>query len=295
LTNCPKTNKLFGIEKNPTGFSGSPYQDLYIYHIKGHLAPGTRLSSSGLIGNWQEDEFSFLFFSRPSQSNVERLLTEQPHLSLLDKFKMTYDDWQGGKREPIRIGRFLIAPPWAKIWYNTKTDPKILPIKLDPGVVFGTGTHATTAGCLKAIELVFREELPQSALDLGTGTGLLALAAARLGCKKTIAVDINFLAATTAYHNIRINHMEERVAAVQGHAEDFIELSADLVIANLHDEVMQRLISSNGFFSKKWFILSGLMRDQAKAVASTLAQRSAGIIRRWAHDDIWHTLFGSTC
>ena len=170
----------------------------------------------------------------------------------------------------------------------------MLPIKLEPGVVFGTGTHDTTASCLEAIELVFHKEMPQSALDLGTGTGLLALAAARMGCKKTLAVDINFLATTTAYQNIRINHMEERVAVVQGQAEDFIELRADLVIANIHYEVMQRLIYSDGFFRKKWFILSGLMHDQAKAVTSKLAQRSAGIIKKWAHDDIWHTLFGST-
>jgi ribosomal protein L11 methyltransferase len=294
LTNCPATNKHFDIEKNPTQFSGNPYQDLYIYHLKGRLAPGTHLSPNGFIGNWQEDEFSFLFFSVPSQNDVQRLLTEQPHLSLLDNYKMSYDDWQGTKRGPIRIGRFLIAPPWAKIWYNAKTDHNILPIKLEPGVVFGTGTHDTTASCLEAIELVFHKEMPQSVLDLGTGTGLLALAAARMGCKKTLAVDINFLAATTAYHNIRINHMQERVAAVQGQAEDFIELRADLVIANIHDEVMQRLISSDGFFRKKWFILSGLMHDQAKAVASKLAQRSARITKTWAHGDIWHTLFGST-
>ena len=294
LTNCPKTIKLVGSGKNRAGFSDSPYRDLYVYHIKGHLAPGTNLPPNGFIGNWQEDEFSFLFFSRPSKKHVQRLLTAQPQLRLLDNFTMTYDDWQGEKCDPIKVGRFLIAPPWAKIWYNTKTDHKTLPIVLDPGVVFGTGTHATTFGCLEALELVFGKESLQSALDLGTGTGLLALAAARLGCKKTIAVDINFLAAKTAHHNVRINHMEDRVAVAQGDAEDIIELRADLVIANLHYEVMKGLISSESFFNKKWFILSGLMGDQAKAVASKLALRSAGIIKKWTHDDIWHTLLGST-
>ena len=293
MTNCPKMNNVLGFDKIPTEVSGSPYQDLYIYHLKGHLAPGTHLSPSGFIGNWQEDGFSFLFFSAPARKDVQRLLAEQPHLSLLDNYKMTYDDWQG-KYASIRSGCFLIAPPWAKIWYNKRSDQKILPIKLDPGVVFGTGTHATTASCLEAVELIFRKEMPQSALDLGTGTGLLALAAARLGCKHTLAVDINWLAATTAYRNIRINHLEERISVVQGQAEDFIDLRADLVIANIHYEIMLRLIGSDGFFCKKWFILSGLMKDQVTTVVDILEQRSAGIIKRWVHDDIWHTLLGCT-
>ena len=221
-------------------------------------------------------------------------MTAQPQLSLLDKYTMTYDDWQAGNGVPMRVGQFLIAAPWANLWYNTRVDHNILPIKLDPGVVFGTPTHATTRGCLEALELVFGKELPQSALDLGTGTGLLALAAARLGCEKTIAVDTNFLAVTTTYHNIRLNHLQHRVAAVQGDAQDFIGLRADLVIANIHYDVLKRLISSDGFFKKKWFILSGLMGDQAKAIASKLAKRCAGIIKIWAHDDLWHTLYGST-
>jgi ribosomal protein L11 methyltransferase len=147
---------------------------------------------------------------------------------------------------------------------------------------------------LKAIEWVFRKQLPQSTLDLGTGTGLLALAAARLGCKKILAVDINYLATTTAYHNIRLNHMQDRIAVVQGKAEDMIALRADMVIANIHYDVLQRLISSEGFRGKKWFVLSGLMRDQARAVASQLMQRSSTIRNQWVQDDIWHTLCGST-
>jgi ribosomal protein L11 methyltransferase len=293
LTNYPKRNKLAGSGENPAKFSGNPYQDLYVYCIRGHLTPGTDLFRNDFIGNWQEDEFSFLFFSQPSDRNVQRLLTAQPQLTLLDNFYMTYDDWQGAEFDPIRVGRFLIAPPWAKVWYNTKPNDKILPIKLDPGVVFGSGTHATTCDCLEALELVFGKELPQTAFDLGTGTGLLALAAARLGCKRTIAVDINFLAATTAYRNIRLNYMEDRVVVAQGNAEDIIGFRADLVIANIHYDVMKRLISSDSFYNKKWFILSGLMRDQAAAVAHKLAQRSAGIIKKWTHDDVWHTLFGA--
>ena len=170
-----------------------------------------------------------------------------------------------------------------------------LPILLDPGVVFGTGTHSTTHDCLEALEIVFREESPMSALDLGTGTGLLALAAARLGCTRTLAVDINFLAAKTAEKNIRLNYMHDRVVVVQGKAETFIDHPAELIIANIHYDVMERLIRSDGFWGKKWFILSGLLRSEAKNVSYLLAQRSSRIIKHWESKGIWLTFFGEIC
>lgn len=291
MTNYPKMNELSVRKKNPAIFSGHPIRNLYIYYFKGHLAPGTNLSHNDFIGNWQEEEFSFLFFSAPSEKLVEQLLAVQPQLSLLDNFHMTYDDWQGGKLVPIRVGRFLIAPPWDKIW-NQAADKEIIPLIIDPGVVFGNGSHATTHNCLEALELLFQNSTPQSTLDLGTGTGLLALAAARLGCKQTLAVDTNFLATTAAQANIRSNHMQDRIVVVQGHAEDIIYFQADLVIANIHYEVMKKLISSQGFFDKKWFILSGLLRNQANDIADSLSQGSVSIIKKWNCDGVWHTFLG---
>ncbi len=89
-------------------------------------------------------------------------------------------------------------------------------------MVFGTGTHATTRDCLEALELAFNSHHIESVLDLGTGTGLLALAAARLGCKYILAVDINLLAARTTQRNIRLNQLDDKILAVQGRAEDFV-------------------------------------------------------------------------
>ena len=275
----------------------NPYKDIYIYYIEGRLAPRTKICADDFIGNWEEDGFSFLFFSAPSHKKVEKLLAVQPQLTLLDKYHMTYDDWQGAKLAPFRVGRFLIAPPWDKDKIENCVSGCIqtLPILLDPGVVFGTGTHSTTHDCLEAIEVVFREESPVSTLDLGTGTGLLALAAARLGCTRTLAVDINFLAAKTAEKNIRLNSMQDRVVVVQGKAEEFIDHPAELIIANIHYDVMEHLIRSFGFWGKKWFILSGLLRSEVKNVSYLLAQRSSRIIKRWESNGIWFTLLGEIC
>lgn len=272
-----------------------PYKDLYIYYLKGHLASDSKIFYKDFIGNWEEDEFSFLFFSRPSKKKVENLLNAQPHLILLDNYHMTYDDWHGETLAPFRAGRFFITHPWDKIRKNSDKRPDDFHITLDPGVVFGTGAHATTYNCLEALELAFSSSKIQSAFDLGTGTGVLAIAAARLGCKKILAVDRNLLAARTAEKNVQLNNATEKVMVIQGSAEIFIDNPADLVIANIHFDVMKNLLNSEGFWSKKWFILSGLLRSQAKEAAYTLKQKGAEIIKKWERDGIWHTFFGSIC
>lgn len=269
-----------------------PYRDLYIYYLKGRLKPDRIKFTTEFIGNWEEDEFSFLFFSKPCLEMIENLLRAQPQLTLLDKFNMTYEEWQGGPLVPFKIGNFLIAPPWNNPLSKTGGHKKKTRIILDPGVVFGNGIHATTNDCLEAVEMAFGEEKIESALDLGTGTGLLALAASRLGCKKTLALDFNFLAAKTALRNVKLNRLEKRIQVIQGRAEDFIETPADLVMANIHYDVMKHLISSKGFLGKKWFILSGLLRSEARDVSYQLSRYPVEIIKTWERDHVWHTFFG---
>ena len=129
-------------------------------------------------------------------------------------------------------------------------------------------------------------------LDLGTGTGLLSLAAARLGSKRVVGVDLNFLAASTAAINVQLNQLADRVVIIQAKAEDVIAYPADFVIANIHYDVMRHLISAKGFLDKKRFILSGLLRSEAKDIADRLARQPVKIIKQWNSDGIWHTFYG---
>ncbi|QTA88500.1 50S ribosomal protein L11 methyltransferase [Desulfonema magnum] len=267
--------------------SENPYKDLYIYYIEGRVK-SREIFGTSFIGNWEEDGFSFLFFSEPSHDEVKSLLNDQPELSLLDQFHMTYDEWQGGEVRPFTVGNFLITPPW----FNSQIPNPKSQIILDPGVVFGTGTHPTTYDCLDMLERVCAEERIESAIDLGTGTGLLALAAARLGCGRTLAVDFNFLAVKTAKRNVELNRLEHRILAVQGRAEDFMDWSADLMIANIHYDIMRQLINSKGFLHKKWFILSGLLRSEARDIACKLSQLPVKILKKQERDGVWHTFFG---
>ncbi len=274
----------------PAPVEANPYQDLYIYYLSGRFRPGRAFNPEDYIGCWEEGEFSFLFFTRPNMALVEATVNPLAGLKLLDHYHMTYEQWQGGDIVPCRIGRFTISPPWFEV-DKKKADTTII---LDPGVVFGTGTHPTTRDCLEALQLAFEDTPIRSALDLGTGTGLLALAAARMGCPKVLAADLTLLAARTAKKNVMLNGLSERILVAQGDAEKFMDFTSDLVVTNIHYDVMKNLIETSGFLEKKRFILSGLMRSEAAHIESRLADLPVEMIRRWDQDGIWHTFYGSS-
>ena len=274
-------------------FAGKgPYQQLFIYYLKGRLTLRNQMFQKNFIGNWEEDEDSFLFFSSSANRQVDELLQFQPQVEYVDSFTMPYEQWLGEVFSTFEHGNFRIIPPWEVSGGRFKDFTDRQDIILDPGLVFGTGTHPTTRDCLEALQLAAGSIQFSTVLDLGTGTGLLALAAARLGSPRVIGVDLNFLAASTARRNVRLNRLEERVIVVQGRAEEIIAYPAELIIANLHYAAMQKLISTEGFGAKKRFILSGLMRSQAKQIANKLERSQIKVIKRWTHDGVWHTFYG---
>lgn len=265
-----------------------PYQDLFIYYLEGCLSTEAGLKSNSFIGNWEEDNFSFLFFSKPATDILKDLLLAQPQLTLLDQFQMSYEEWQGGPIKPFKMGHFTIVPPW----YHSHSSFNSDTIVLDPGVVFGAGTHPTTRDCMAALELAFSINPSAVTLDLGTGTGLLAIAAARLGSLKVIAVDLNHLAARTALSNVRCNGLSDQIIVLRADAQKSIDLPSDLMISNIHYDVMKNLIHSKGFLNNRQFILSGLLRSQARNIIDQLTQYPVKIIQRWSYEGIWHTFYG---
>ncbi len=268
----------------------APYERLYIYYLKGRAGLHESVLGRRFIGNWEEDGYSFLFFASPATDAVRRLVASRPDLKLLDQFDMTYDDWQGGRFQGLRVGRLVIRPPWAAGPAAAAGDVEIL---LDPGVVFGAGTHATTQDCLAALEILSTDHPGGRLLDLGTGTGLLALAAARLGWRQVLAVDFNRLAAQTARRNVRLNNLDAHVLVVHGRAEQLLACRADVVVANLHYHILRTLIRSAGFRHRTHWIISGLLRSQAREVEAYWAQSGVVIRRRWSRENTWFTYLGT--
>jgi ribosomal protein L11 methyltransferase len=109
-----------------------------------------------------------------------------------------------------------------------------------------------------------------------------------------LAADLNLLAARTACDNVRRNHLDQRILVVQGRAEELVGKPAELVVANIHYAVMGRLIDSGSFADKKRFILSGLLRSEARAIRAALDRPPYRVFRVWDHENTWYTFYGQT-
>jgi ribosomal protein L11 methyltransferase len=258
--------------------------------IKG-LVPHEEESSLGLsfLGNWVEEDTCFLFFNQPSQAIVSEVLARHPELQLLENYHFSYEEWQGAFSEPLRIDRFLIVPPWVDA-VEGEGETKIL---LDPGLVFGTGLHASTRDSLRALSYVHSRFEVKKVVDLGTGTGVLALASALLGAENVLAIDLNPLCVKTAKTNVQLNRLESRIEVKEGRAEDFGEIPADLMLANIHWDVLKSLLAKEGFRKSRWIVLSGLMRSHARDLEADLVRYGLRIVKAWEDEATWYTMLVS--
>jgi len=264
-----------------------PYQDLYIYEISEEVPGSRNFFREDFVGCWNEGGISFLFFSSPHDEEVE-LFVDRKGLSLLSKNVFDYKDWQSGEElKPFKVRNLVFSPPWEKCVVE---EEQVL-ICMDPCVVFGTGYHFTTRSCLGALSEIYQKEKPGVVLDLGTGTGILALAAAKWGAERVLAIDCNELAVDTALRNVCSNGESARIEVKKGTAEDFIEEEADLVCANLHLQAMEPLLNKEPFFRKRWYVLSGLFVKDAGEVEKRLNMGAIETYQKFQEKN-WLTLVG---
>jgi ribosomal protein L11 methyltransferase len=269
----------------------NPYEQLVIYNFDGVPVLDRGLENhEQFLGTWVEEDTSFLFFSGPVSALVEQVMQKNSHISLVETYEMTCEQWHGDKIEPYFVEDFCIAPPWDRLKEPSKS--AVREILLDPGVVFGTGRHQTTEDCLTLIHRLCTRERIETVLDIGTGTGLLSMGAAALGCHRVLACDFNLLAVKTTLKNIQLNGFERQILAFQAKGEEMICLPCDLLVANIHYDVMQHLIEHPSFLEKKYFILSGLLNSETTRIMASLAQKKVHVIERRCPDGIWNTLLG---
>ena len=205
-----------------------PYTDLYIYRIEGRWDSRAAIGGPSFLGHWQEEGSSFLFFATPADAEVRMILSRQPQLSLLDSCHMPYDQWQGAVFTAESIGRFCIVPAWENPEATDSADDPRSASCWIPGSSSGRAIIPRPATVCRPWTSWRRQGPAGTVLDLGTGTGILALAAARLGSPRVLAVDLTLLAARTAARNVRLNQLADRILVVQGRAEEAIDCPADL-------------------------------------------------------------------
>ncbi len=166
--------------------------------------------------------------------------------------------------QPILVGERLVVQP---AWID-EIPPGRLPIRIDPGMAFGTGTHPTTQLCLEILE---NYTLPGSAtIDVGCGSGILSIAALQLGAVRALAVDIDQDALEATYANARLNGVLDRMEIGLGsvaeiRAGKFGMVNARLVLANILAPVIIRLLENGlaGLVAPGgWLVLSGILEDQ---------------------------------
>lgn len=268
----------------------NPYQNLYIYYFNGVpvLDPSIE-KAPHFLGLWEDDDIAFLFFSAQNDALVGRIADGNPAIELVDRYTMTGEEWHGDKIEPYSVNDLYICPPWLA----SRADMEKNRIIMDPGVVFGTGRHQTTEDCLHLIHRLFNRETIRSVLDIGTGTGLLALGAAALGCRQVLACDFNLLAVKTTRNNIALNRYEDRILAFQARGEQVMDIPSDLLVANIHYDVMRHMIEAPSLMDKQWLILSGLLNSEVKKVMQSLSDKGIHVIERRCPDGIWNTLLAS--
>ncbi len=269
-----------------------PPQELYIYYLQGRVQAQELLQyQPDYLGTWVEGELNFVFFCRPALERIQYLLQIRPWLKYMDSFQMSYTEWLGHELQIFQAGRWRIIPVWQQgVLLDHAQD-----ILLDPGLVFGSGQHPTTRECLQALDWILNNQYVQSVLDLGTGSGILALAAALAVSARVLALDLNPLAARTARNNILLNKVQDRVLALQARAQDLCFLPADILLANLHLPVLEQIVDSGALSNKKWFIISGLLSSQSAKMLHNLEQNpDIQELRIWNPGQDWITLLGKT-
>lgn len=152
------------------------------------------------------------------------------------------EDWAVTWREhykPFRVGKRLLVKP---TWEQVETAPDDLVIELDPGMAFGCGTHPTTAACMVFLEQYLRPGM--RVYDVGTGSGILSITAARLGAGRIYAVDEDPMAVRVARENIAQNRLADQIEVGLGDLLNRLDKPADLIVANIIAEVIIRLLPS---------------------------------------------------
>jgi ribosomal protein L11 methyltransferase len=181
---------------------------------------------------------------------------------------------------PVRAGRFVVHGQHDR----ANVPANKLGIEIEAALAFGTGHHGTTRGCLLLLDEVLKAHLPRRVLDLGTGTGVLAIAAARALRIKVLASDIDPLAVRVARENARLNGVGDLVQAIPATGFSAPEFSArapfDLVLANILANPLRQMATpmAQHLAPSALVILSGLLPQQAQGVVA--AYRARGLVLR---------------
>jgi ribosomal protein L11 methyltransferase len=218
--------------------------------------------------------------SQEIKERIAAILENSGHESLLQKAvysRLVNQNWAVAWQEryhPIPVGETLvIVPTWLENPY-----PERIPVWMDPGMAFGSGTHPTTQLCLTLLEKCLTGPLPGEMIDIGCGSGILSIAASKLGVGQVLGVDIDPDAVQISDENARTNSVSTQVAFKEGSIREILNpdggvRGASLVVANIIAPILKDLFGQGLgalVFPGGKIILSGILKEQLPAILSCL-------------------------
>ncbi|WPC42512.1 50S ribosomal protein L11 methyltransferase [Clostridium sp. JS66] len=210
----------------------------------------------------------YLRYIKDSINDLEKFGIDKGK-GLITVCKVNEEDWENNWKKyykPTKVGeRVVVKPIWEE--YSKKDDELV--VELDPGMAFGTGTHETTRMCIKALEKYVKPE--SKVFDIGTGSGILAITAAKLKSKEVIGVDLDPVAVKSASENVKYNDVDN-IKILHGNLMEVVQGKADIVVANIIADVIIFLTDGVKDFIVPGgrFICSGIILDRKDDVVSKL-------------------------
>ena len=217
---------------------------------------------------WDNVKVNALFSSEVNQKSIETSISDICNIVVIDTVALKDRVWEDECKKDfpsMRFGKRLwVCPSWDT---ETKFSNDSLVINMDPGLAFGTGTHQTTSLCLEYLDSNPPENL--QVIDFGCGTGVLAIAAAKLGAKSVVAIDNDPQAVLSSKENVAKNNCENIVSTIHliNHKEG---IKCDLLVANILanplvelEPLFSDLVCSNGLL-----LLSGILKEQVDRVVN---------------------------
>lgn len=202
--------------------------------------------------------------------------------------KMYEEDWANTWKQyykPSKVGEKIVVKP---IWEEYEEKEGELVVNLDPGMAFGTGTHETTRMCIQALEKYVKEE--STVFDVGCGSGILAIAAAKLGAKLAVGVDLDPVSVESSIENVGYNNLNN-IEILHGNLVEVIDGKADIVVANILAEIIciltddvKRVMKDGGVF-----ITSGIIHDRVDMVCEKLEATGFEVIEK-NRDGEWNCI-----
>ena len=242
-----------------------------------------------LVHAWLKPDGSLAEKTADLQQRLQTIrssLGADPGSLKVDTVNVKDEDWSEVWKQyykPFRAGRRLVVKP---TWESYAPAPGDLVIEMDPGMAFGSGTHETTGMCLALLEEAVRPG--DSVVDVGTGSGILAIGAALLGADHVLAIDIDRDAVRVAKENIAHNGMTGRIESVEGNLLEKRDVRCDVCVANIIADVIcmfaEPLLSH--IRPGGLFICSGIIRERAQDVTGALTKAGYTILQT-VHKGEW--------